>query len=201
MLTVADRRARPGDVRASPPLILLVENDAATRMHAANEMLDEGYEVVETENAVEAMGILKGRNDFDAVVADIDVDHAPGGLALVRYVAHRFEGMEILVTSPPTEGAPSRSVQIYCKALCRRCARCGDAAPAGKAGAAILDESDLSLMTDEKPSVPISGRRYSGYNRGRLSCTDRPLSLGWPRPGYPRETLGQSRHWRDCRPR
>jgi len=116
MLTVADRRARPGDVRASPPLILLVENDAATRMHAANEMLDEGYEVVETENAVEAMGILKGRNDFDAVVADIDVDHAPGGLALVRYVAYRFEGMEILVTSPPTAGTPD---PIQCRFIAR----------------------------------------------------------------------------------
>ena len=75
-------------------------------MHAANEMLDEGYEVVETENALEAMSLLKSRSDFDAVVADIDVDHAPGGLALVRYVAHRYAGMEILVTSAPTEGDP-----------------------------------------------------------------------------------------------
>ena len=113
------RRAQPPDARNSPPLILLVENDAATRMHAANEMLDEGYEVVETENAVEAMSILKGRNDFDAVVADIDADHAPGGLALVRYVAQRYGGMEILVTSAPTEGNPrSHPVQICCKALC-----------------------------------------------------------------------------------
>jgi DNA-binding NtrC family response regulator len=92
------------DLFAFPPLVLLVEGDAETRMHAANAMLDEGYEVVETENAAEAMGILRARNDFDAVIADIDLDHAPGGLALVRHIACRHGDMDILITSEESEG-------------------------------------------------------------------------------------------------
>ncbi len=92
------------DLFAFPPLVLLVEGDAETRMHAANEMLDEGYEVVETENAVEAMGILRARNDFDAVIADIDLDHAPGGLALVRHISRNLGDMGILITSEGNDG-------------------------------------------------------------------------------------------------
>jgi DNA-binding NtrC family response regulator len=92
------------DLFAFPRLVLLVECDAETRKHAANEMLDEGYEVVETENAAEAMGILRARNDFDAVIADIDLDHAPGGLALVRHVARSHGDMDILITSEENDG-------------------------------------------------------------------------------------------------
>jgi DNA-binding NtrC family response regulator len=94
------------DLFAFPRLVLLVECDAETRKHAANEMLDEGYEVVETENAAEAMGILRARNDFDAVIADIDLDHAPGGLALVRHIAHSHGDMGILITSEGKDGEP-----------------------------------------------------------------------------------------------
>src|ERR1044072_4078515 len=92
------------DLFAFPPLVLLVESDAETRMHAANAMLDEGYEVVETENALEAMGVLRVRNDFDAVIADVDLDHAPGGLALVRLVARTHGDPDILVTSREDDG-------------------------------------------------------------------------------------------------
>jgi len=92
------------DLFAFPPLVLLVEGDAKTRMHAANAMLDEGYEVVETENALEAMGILRVRNDFDAVIADVDLDHAPGGLALVRHVARHHGDTDILITSREDDG-------------------------------------------------------------------------------------------------
>src|SRR5215207_8458017 len=92
------------DLMAFPPLVLLVEGHAETRMQAANEMLDEGYEVVETENAVEAMGILRARNDFDAVIADIDPDHAPGGLALVRHIYRSFGDMNSLITSDGNDG-------------------------------------------------------------------------------------------------
>jgi DNA-binding NtrC family response regulator len=78
-------------------------------MLAANDLLDEGYEVVETENAAEAMGILRARNDFDAVIADIDLDHAPGGLALVRHIAHSHRDMDILITSKKTMVSQRRS--------------------------------------------------------------------------------------------
>jgi DNA-binding response OmpR family regulator len=86
-----------------PPLILLIEADNNSRLCAANEMLDAGYEVVEGDNALEAMSILSGRDDFNALVADVDLDRAPGGLALVRWIAGTKRHVSIIVTSEWTE--------------------------------------------------------------------------------------------------
>jgi DNA-binding NtrC family response regulator len=88
---------------ASSALILLVERELASRLSSANELLDEGYDIVESENASEAMSILRGRNDFDAMIADIDAEHAPGGLALIRYAASHHPSMKILVRSAGIE--------------------------------------------------------------------------------------------------
>lgn len=84
---------------ASSPLVLLVEHELASRVSSANELLDEGYDIVESESASEAMNILRGRSDFDAMIGDIDAEHAPGGLALVRYAANHHPSMKILVRS------------------------------------------------------------------------------------------------------
>ena len=86
-------------MRTAPNLVLLVEKDLAIRLQGANELLDEGYEVVESESASEAMSILDSRDDFDAMVADIDPDQAPGGLALMRYAATHRRNMKLLVES------------------------------------------------------------------------------------------------------
>lgn len=83
----------------SSPLVLLVEHELASRVSSANELLDEGYDIVESESASEAMSILRGRCDFDAMIGDIDAERAPGGLALVRYAANHHPAMKILVRS------------------------------------------------------------------------------------------------------
>jgi DNA-binding NtrC family response regulator len=77
-------------------LILLVESDRALRLRGANELLDEGFEVVESENAVEATKILEGRSDFDAMIANVGPG-VPGALALVRYAAVHRPDMAIMV--------------------------------------------------------------------------------------------------------
>ncbi|GLS21568.1 hypothetical protein GCM10007874_45850 [Labrys miyagiensis] len=80
-------------------LILLVECDLPSLVICANELLDEGYEVIECDSAGVAMNMLNSRRDFDVMIADIDLDHAPGGLALVRYVTSHLPGMKILIHS------------------------------------------------------------------------------------------------------
>jgi DNA-binding NtrC family response regulator len=77
-------------------LILLVEGDRVLRLRGANELLDEGYEVVESESAVEATKILEGRNDFDAMIADVSPG-VPGVLALVRYAATHRPDMALMI--------------------------------------------------------------------------------------------------------
>jgi DNA-binding NtrC family response regulator len=104
--TMHDARLHLFPFRDPPPLILLVESDVGVRLCVANELLDQGYEVVEGDNAGEAMSILGGRNDFDAMIADVHVDQAPGGLALVRYIARNRPGVGILITSEGNEAQP-----------------------------------------------------------------------------------------------
>jgi hypothetical protein len=96
------------------PLVLLVENDLALRLRGANELLDEGYEVVESENAVEAAQILEGRGDFDVMVADVSAG-IPGIFALLRYARIHRPDMAIMVdtgwaTDPTTDFTPDDNV-------------------------------------------------------------------------------------------
>ncbi|GLS18959.1 hypothetical protein GCM10007874_19760 [Labrys miyagiensis] len=87
------------DLPATSALVLLVECDLASLLICANELLDEGYEVIESESAVTAMAMLLLRRDFDVMIVDIDVDHAPEGLALVRYATRHLPAMKILIHS------------------------------------------------------------------------------------------------------
>jgi len=81
------------------PLLLLVEGNVKNRLQIANELLDEGYEVVEAEHPGEAMSILKGRDDFDGMIADIYFGGLTADLALVRYMASERKGTRVLVLS------------------------------------------------------------------------------------------------------
>lgn len=112
------RHSRKSLPPVSSSLILLVERELASRLSCANELLDEGYEIVESESASEAMSILDGRNDFDAMIADIDTDHVPGGLALIRYAAGHHPSMKILINSAWTE-AEAESNAIAARFLSR----------------------------------------------------------------------------------
>lgn len=90
-------------LRDPPYLVLLVERDLTLRGSNANQLLDEGYEIVESDSASEAKSILDGRGDFDAMIVDIDPVCAPGGLALVRDTALRRGSVKILVESDWSE--------------------------------------------------------------------------------------------------
>ncbi|WP_413990819.1 response regulator [Labrys okinawensis] len=89
----------PGPLSLTSALILLVESNLPSLLICANELLDEGYEVIECDSAGVAMNMLNSRRDFDVMIADIDLDQAPGGLALVRYVARHLPSMKILIHS------------------------------------------------------------------------------------------------------
>lgn len=95
----AQRKLGRTEMPEGVPLVLLVESDQTMRLNCANGLLDDGFEVVECESAIEAMHILEGRDDFDAMVADIDPVQAPGGLALTRYAARHRLSMKILIGS------------------------------------------------------------------------------------------------------
>jgi DNA-binding response OmpR family regulator len=81
------------------PLLLLVEGNAEHRLQTANELLDEGYEVVEADNPTEAMSILKGRSDFDGIIADVYFGGSSADFTLARYVASEHSSTKVLIVA------------------------------------------------------------------------------------------------------
>lgn len=95
-----ERKAGPESC-ARAPLLLIVEADAGERLHLANGLLDEGYDVVEADNPAEAMSILKGRDDFDMLIADVWFGQRYADLGLVRYVSAMRPHTKILIHACP----------------------------------------------------------------------------------------------------
>jgi CheY-like chemotaxis protein len=85
-----------------PPLILLVEPEKAARLDIAHQLLDAGCEVVEADHAGEALSILSGRSDFDAMVVDLGLG-GEDGLALVEHVRRTRPGVGVVMLSDSPE--------------------------------------------------------------------------------------------------
>jgi DNA-binding response OmpR family regulator len=103
-LDPSSRAFQPGADRRAPflgifRLLLLVEGNATHRLQIANDLLDEGYEVVEADHPGEAMSILKGRNDFDGMITDVRFGGRSADLALIRYMAVERKNTKVLVVS------------------------------------------------------------------------------------------------------
>ena len=83
----------------SKGLVLVVEDEALVRMHAADMITDAGYDVIEACNADEAIRILEARNDIRFIFTDIDMPGSMDGLKLAHAVRNRWPPVKIIVTS------------------------------------------------------------------------------------------------------
>ena len=78
--------------------LLVVDDEANIRLLYAQELSDEGYEVVTAGNALEAVEKLEGA-DFDLVVLDIKLKNESGIELLQRIVKERHTLPVILCTA------------------------------------------------------------------------------------------------------
>jgi len=78
--------------------LLVVDDEANIRLLYAQELSDEGYEVVTAANALEAAEKLQGA-DFDLVVLDIKLKNESGIELLQRIVKERHTLPVILCTA------------------------------------------------------------------------------------------------------
>jgi CheY-like chemotaxis protein len=114
----------------SGSLILVVEDDALLRMHAAEMIEEAGFQVLEAGGADEAIRLLESRTDIRIIFTDIDMPGSMNGLKLAHAVAKRWPPIRIVATSGhfqvrdgdlPTGGRfiakPYRAIQII-TALC-----------------------------------------------------------------------------------
>jgi CheY-like chemotaxis protein len=81
------------------PVVLIVEDEFLLRMDAVDMIAAAGFDVVETGDADEAIGILESRRDITVVFTDIQIPGSMDGLKLARAIRGRWPPIKILATS------------------------------------------------------------------------------------------------------
>ena len=80
------------------PTILVVEDEMFIRMIATETLEDGGFDVLEADNAVEALDIMD-RNDVNVLFTDVQMPGPIDGLELADSVAVRHPRVKLIVTS------------------------------------------------------------------------------------------------------
>lgn len=78
--------------------VLIVEDEILIRMMLADTLLDEGYEVIEAANVLEAVAVL-GQQKIDAVVTDVDMPGGLSGLDLARMISTTHMNVPVIIAS------------------------------------------------------------------------------------------------------
>jgi len=89
------------------PVVLIVEDEWLIRMNTMEALEAAGFEVVEAENADEAIAILTARTDINLVLTDVHMPGSMDGLKLAHFVRNRWPPVKIIATSGralPAEG-------------------------------------------------------------------------------------------------
>lgn len=87
------------DKSAPAAVVLVVEDNALLRMHAADIIEAAGFAVVEAENADAAIRLLESRSDIRIVFTDVDMPGSMNGIKLAHAVANRWPPIRIVATS------------------------------------------------------------------------------------------------------
>ena len=81
-----------------PPVVLVVEDEVLIRLATADDLRDEGFQVVEAANADEAWSYLSAHR-VDALVTDVRMQGSMDGIELARRVGDRFDRIIRIVVS------------------------------------------------------------------------------------------------------
>jgi two-component system, response regulator PdtaR len=79
--------------------VLIVEDHFWTRYMAAEYFRGSGYRVIEANDADEALGVLASGNQVHVVFSDIQMSGSMDGLALADWIAQRYPGLPVILTS------------------------------------------------------------------------------------------------------
>ena len=79
--------------------VLVVEDEPLVRMLLVDALLEEGYDVHEAENAIDALAILNRSYSIEALITDVVMPGDLTGLDLANWVDEHRPGTIVLVTS------------------------------------------------------------------------------------------------------
>ena len=80
-------------------VVLIVEDEPIVRMVATEYFRDAGYEVIEAAAGDEAIALLCGRHDVDALFTDVQMPGQPDGLELARVVRELSPSCAVVIVS------------------------------------------------------------------------------------------------------
>lgn len=83
----------------SNTVVLVVEDEALVRLDIVSQLEDEGFVVVEADNADDAIRLLETNPAISILFTDIDMPGSMDGLKLSRAVRNRWPPVKIVVTS------------------------------------------------------------------------------------------------------
>jgi two-component sensor histidine kinase len=84
---------------ASPPVVLVVEDEMVLRMRAVDVVEDAGFVPVEAVSADEAIDILESRDDISLLFTDIQMPGTMDGLKLAHAAHARWPHIKIILVS------------------------------------------------------------------------------------------------------
>lgn len=80
-------------------LILVVEDEPLVRWTAVEILAAAGYDVIEAENAEQALATLKAHRGVSLLFTDVDMPGDMDGLQLAEFVHARWPDVQLVVTS------------------------------------------------------------------------------------------------------
>jgi two-component system, response regulator PdtaR len=83
----------------SSALIVVVDDDVFERMGASVMFSDAGYQVLEADNADDALSLFETKADIRLLFTDVTMPGLMSGSDLARQVAERWPGIGIIMTS------------------------------------------------------------------------------------------------------
>jgi two-component system, response regulator PdtaR len=90
--------------------IMIVDDEVLVRLVGSELLGDFGYEVIEAENAAEALSLLETCEEVELLFTDIRMPGDLDGLKLAQIVNERWPDIKLLITSgdtwPPANAIP-----------------------------------------------------------------------------------------------
>jgi two-component system, response regulator PdtaR len=85
--------------QAAKPVVLIVENDRVQRMIAVEIITLAGFDVLEADNADDAIAVLEARPEITVVLTDIRMPGSMDGLKLAEAIKLRWPPIRVVATS------------------------------------------------------------------------------------------------------
>lgn len=87
--------------------VLVVEDELLIRLHVADCLRDDGFEVLEAADGAAAIAILSSGAAVDAVFTDVTLPGEPDGFALTHWIRENRPGLPIALTSGEIAPTPA----------------------------------------------------------------------------------------------